>query len=486
MYNCFIRKTGEGFSKGEVHNVKIRWIKVSLVTILIIAVVFVGVIGFQKYQFSKSRNKVIMQMDRLMKDQDGGNFRRLDKKEDGVEIISYIPKTSTKQDNEIIQKEIEKAKSAEIKKLNRDKDKQGIIFYTYQKQKMAEQVVSYKAVQSEYVKEGKTKFVLKDKKDICKNIVTDAKTGALLTLGDVLIKNDETKLNLKTAAEQELIKTGDIPLKDVGKLGGIKSLVKWDQTDFELTNSELIVPVEAPGISGPKKVNLKLADIASSVNKRYLPSSVKVPEIPKAKTNKRIALTFDDGPSASVTPGVLDTLKRYDVKATFFVLGSSVVQNPGLVKRELDEGHQVGSHSWDHPQLTKLSEQKVYNQILQTQKVVFDQTGYFPTTMRPPYGAVNKKVADEIGLPIIQWSVDTEDWNNKNAKVVTQRVLAGATDGAIVLMHDIHKTTAASLDETLKQLKSQGFEFVTINELYGEKLQIGKQYFDKTESRMVK
>ncbi|EAG9603759.1 polysaccharide deacetylase family protein, partial [Listeria monocytogenes] len=88
---------------------KIRWIRLSLVAILIIAVVFIGVIGFQKYQFSKSRNKVIMQMDRLMKDQDGGNFRRLDKKENGVEIISYIPKTTEKKDNEIIQKEIGKA-----------------------------------------------------------------------------------------------------------------------------------------------------------------------------------------------------------------------------------------------------------------------------------------------------------------------------------------------------------------------------------------
>lgn len=425
-------------------------------------------------------------MDRLMKDQDGGNFRRLDKKENGVEIISYIPKTTEKKDNEIIQKEIEKATDAEVKKLKRDNEKQGIIFYTYQKQKMAEQAVSYKAVQSEYVKEGKTKFVLKEKKDICKNIVTDAETGALLTLGEVLIKNDETKLNVKSAVEQELIKTGDYSLKDVGNLGNIKSLVKWDQTDFEITNSELILPIEVPGASEPKKVNVQLADIANSVNKRYLPSSVKVPEVPKAKTNKRIALTFDDGPSAAVTPQVLDTLKRYDVKATFFVLGSSVVQNPGLVKRELAEGHQVGSHSWDHPQLTKLSTQEVYNQILQTQKVVFDQTGYFPTTMRPPYGAVNKEVAEAIGLPIIQWSVDTEDWKNKNAGVVTQRVLAGATDGAIVLMHDIHKTTAASLDATLQQLKSQGYEFVTIDELYGEKLQIGKQYFDKTESRMVK
>ncbi|MCN84092.1 polysaccharide deacetylase family protein [Listeria monocytogenes] len=465
---------------------KIRWIRLSLVTVLIIAVVFVGVIGFQKYQFSKSRNKVIMQMDRLMKDQDGGNFRRLDKKENGVEIISYIPKTTEKKDNEIIQKEIEKATDAEVKKLNRDKETQGIIFYTYQKHRMAEQAISYKAVQSEYVKEGRTKFVLKDKKDICKNIVTDAETGALLTLGEVLIKSNQTKLNLKTAVEEELIKTGGFSLKDVGNLGEIKSLVKWNQTDFEITNSELILPVKIPGAPEPNKVKVKLADIASSVNKRYLPSNVKVPEVPKAKTNKRIALTFDDGPSASVTPGVLDTLKRHNVKATFFVLGSSVIQNPGLVKRELEEGHQVGSHSWDHPQLTKQSTQEVYNQILKTQKAVFDQTGYFPTTMRPPYGAVNKQVAEEIGLPIIQWSVDTEDWKNKNAGIVTKKVLAGATDGAIVLMHDIHKTTAASLDATLTKLKNQGYEFVTIDELYGEKLQIGKQYFDKTDSRMVK
>lgn len=143
---------------------KIRWIRISLVAVLIIAVVFIGVIGFQKYQFSKSRNKVIMQMDRLMKDQDGGNFRRLDKKENGVEIISYIPKTTEKKDNEIIQKEIGKATDAEVKKLNRDKETQGIIFYTYQKHRMAEQAISYKAVQSEYVKEGRTKFVLKDKK----------------------------------------------------------------------------------------------------------------------------------------------------------------------------------------------------------------------------------------------------------------------------------------------------------------------------------
>lgn len=94
---------------------KIRWIRLSLVAILIIAVVFIGVIGFQKYQFSKSRNKVIMQMDRLMKDQDGGNFRRLDKKENGVEIISYIPKTTEKKTTKLSKKKLERPQMQRLK-----------------------------------------------------------------------------------------------------------------------------------------------------------------------------------------------------------------------------------------------------------------------------------------------------------------------------------------------------------------------------------
>lgn len=465
---------------------KKRWIRISLVAILIIAVVFIGVKGFQRYQFSKSRNKVIMQMDRLMKDQSGSDFHRLDKKENGVEIISYIPKTTTKKDNITVQKEVNKAADLERKKLDNEKDKEGIIFYTFQKQKLAENVVSYKIEQHEYVKEGQTKLTLKSKKDVCQNIVTDAETGDLLTLGEVLLKSNDTKFNIKTAVEQELIKSGDIPLKDIGNLGEIKGITNWEETNFGLTDTDLILPINVPGYPKLKKVNLKLADIASYVNKKYIPAGVEIPSAQKAVSGKKIALTFDDGPSQTVTPKVLATLKRYNAKATFFVLGSRVLENPDLVKQELDEGHQVGSHSWDHPQLTKLSNKEVYDQILKTQKVVFDQTGYFPTTMRPPYGAINKEVAEEIGIPIVQWSVDTEDWKIKNPKAVTKKVMANASDGAIVLMHDIHPTTGDSLDKTLKLLKKQGYQFVTVNELYNEKLKIGKQYFDANDSRMVK
>lgn len=461
---------------------KIRWLRFLVAAILIIVVVFAGVKGYQKYQYTKSRNKVIAQMDKLMEEKNGSNFRRLDKTEDGIEIISYIPTTVKKEDNKTIQNEMEKATNLEKNKL---KDKEGILFYTYHKQTLAKNAISYKVEQYEYVKTESTQLTLENEKDICTNLVTDADTGALLTLGNVLIKNDETKLDVKTMLEQEIIKSGEIPLKDIGNLGEVKSLVDWDDTNFGLTSTELILPIEIPGYPKIKQVKLKLADIASDVNKRYLPDDIRIPATPKAKSGKKIALTFDDGPSPSVTPKVLATLKRYNAKATFFVLGSRVIANPGLVKQELDAGHQVGSHSWDHPQLTKLSKKEVYDQILKTQKVVFDQTGYFPTTMRPPYGAVNKEVAEEIGIPIIQWSVDTEDWKIRNPKSVTMKVLANASDGAIVLMHDIHPTTGDSLEKTLKLLKKQGYQFVTVNELFSEKLKIGKQYFDESESRMA-
>ncbi|MBC1482715.1 polysaccharide deacetylase family protein [Listeria sp. FSL L7-1509] len=459
---------------------RIRWFRLSVAAIFLIIILVVGMKEFQKYQFTKSRNKVIAQMDKLMAEKNGSEFRRLEKVKDGVEIISYIPKTATKEDNKTIQNEVNEA----IDKAQLEKAE--IIFYTFQKRKLVKNAVSYKVEQYEYVKEGQTKLSLQNEKDICKNLVTDAETGNLLTLENVLQKSDETKVKIKTAVEQELIKSGDIPLKDIGVLGEVKSIAKWTDTNFGLTDTELILPIEVPGYLKIKKVNLKLADIADLVNKRYLPADIKVPATPKAKAGKKIALTFDDGPSASVTPKVLETLKRNKVKATFFVLGSQALQNPGLVKRELNDGHQVGSHSWDHPQLTKLSKKEVYDQVLKTQKVIFDQTGYFPTTVRPPYGAVNKEVAEEMGLPIIQWSVDTEDWKNKNPKIITSKIMASASDGAIVLMHDIHSTTEASLDKTIKLLKKQGYQFVTINELFSEKLQVGKQYFDESEARIVK
>lgn len=303
---------------------------------------------------------------------------------------------------------------------------------------------------------------------------------------DVLNRQPDALLELKRKMQETLIATGKIPLEKIGALGEASYPENLDETDIAITDTELSVPISIPGFAKIKQVAIPLSSFAAYVDPHHLPAGIEPPAPHQMVSGKKIALTFDDGPSAKVTPRILATLKKYQAKATFFVLGSEVAEHPGLVKAELDAGHQVANHSWSHPQLTKLSDRDVAEQILKTQMVVYQQTGYFPELVRPPYGAVHKNTALAIGLPIAQWSEDTEDWKYKSGRHVTNKIVSSAYDGGMILMHDIHPTTADGLDAALKKLKELGYQFVTVDELLQEKPEIGHQYFDATDERAVK
>jgi peptidoglycan-N-acetylglucosamine deacetylase len=182
-----------------------------------------------------------------------------------------------------------------------------------------------------------------------------------------------------------------------------------------------------------------------------------------------IAMTFDDGPSPETTPRLLDILKQRNIKATFFMIGQNAERNPAIVKRILAEGHEIGNHSWTHPQLSKLSDDRVTEEINKTQNAIKDASGYTPVLMRPPYGAITARQKDwiekQFGLSVIIWSVDPFDWKRPGASVIEQRILAGARPGAIVLSHDIHKQTVDSMPATLDALAAKGFKFVTVSQL---------------------
>jgi peptidoglycan/xylan/chitin deacetylase (PgdA/CDA1 family) len=182
-----------------------------------------------------------------------------------------------------------------------------------------------------------------------------------------------------------------------------------------------------------------------------------------------IAMTFDDGPSAENTPRLLDILKQRNIKATFFLLGENVVQHPEIVKRILAEGHEIGNHSWDHPQLSKLSDDRVTSELTRTSDAIREACGYTPKVMRPPYGAITKRqrdwIAEKLGLSIILWSVDPLDWKRPGPSVVSRRILSGAGPGAIILSHDIHKPTVDAMPATFDALLAKGFKFVTVSEL---------------------
>jgi peptidoglycan/xylan/chitin deacetylase (PgdA/CDA1 family) len=182
-----------------------------------------------------------------------------------------------------------------------------------------------------------------------------------------------------------------------------------------------------------------------------------------------IAMTFDDGPSPETTPRLLDILKQRNIKATFFMIGQNVERNPEIVKRILAEGHEIGNHSWTHPQLAKLSDDRVTEEITKTQNAIKSAAGYTPTLLRPPYGSITARqkewIESQFGLSVILWSVDPFDWKRPGASVIEQRILAGAQPGAIILSHDIHKQTVDSMPATLDALAAKGYKFVTVSQL---------------------
>lgn len=192
-----------------------------------------------------------------------------------------------------------------------------------------------------------------------------------------------------------------------------------------------------------------------------------------------VALTFDDGPYPRATVSILNTLKKYDCVATFFVLGNRVPNYKNIIQRMVDEGNELGNHSYNHKQLTALTPKELKEQINRTQKAVFDVVGSEPKFLRPTYGSYDEKLRAAIDMPIILWSIDPQDWKIKDAKKINDHILSRVKDGDIILMHDIFEATAEAAEMLVPELLNRGFQLVTVSELYelrGEALLVGNIY----------
>jgi polysaccharide deacetylase family sporulation protein PdaB len=191
-----------------------------------------------------------------------------------------------------------------------------------------------------------------------------------------------------------------------------------------------------------------------------------------SRYKKQVALTFDDGPDNNYTLQILDILKKEHVKATFFVVGTMAKRYPSVLKRIDQEGHIVSNHSWNHPVLTKLPEAGVMKQIEDTNNVVKNAIGKTPLLIRPPYGALNKKLAKSIGnkgYKLIYWDVDTLDWNNQTPEKILGTVKKDLKTGSIILQHSAGsksiQATVTALPNIIHYLRNQGYEFVTIDDM---------------------
>ncbi len=182
-----------------------------------------------------------------------------------------------------------------------------------------------------------------------------------------------------------------------------------------------------------------------------------------------IALTFDDGPHPTHTPRLLDLLKARNVKATFYVVATNAKRYPEIMRRMVAEGHEIGNHTVNHPNLAKMSADGVRNELRACHDAIVSATGVAPRTMRPPYGAITAAqkswIRQEFGYPTILWSVDPEDWKKPGPGVVASRLVSGASPGGILLAHDIHAGTIDAMPSTVDQLLGRGFRFVTVTQL---------------------
>lgn len=178
-----------------------------------------------------------------------------------------------------------------------------------------------------------------------------------------------------------------------------------------------------------------------------------------------IALTFDDGPHPTLTPRLLALLAEDDVRATFFLVGNRAQQWPDVVRAISAGGHEIGNHSWNHPDLTRLGNDEITQQIARTDAAILAITGAAPDIVRLPYDASSARVLSLIDRPVIWWDIDTLDWKANSVGEVVDSAVRRSRSGSIVLMHDIHAMTVSAVRGVVAGLRARGFEFVTVSEL---------------------
>lgn len=204
-----------------------------------------------------------------------------------------------------------------------------------------------------------------------------------------------------------------------------------------------------------REEEIKVEDVREAA--AYVSASVQ-------EEGKKIAITFDDGPS-SCTPELLDGLKERNVKATFFLIGQNAEKYPDIVKRLDEEGHLIGNQTYHHVEITKVPENEASDEILKTNEVLTEITGKEVLYMRPPFGAWQKEL--ELQMPVlpVMWTIDPLDWTTENADEIVNKVVTEAEENDIILLHDCYKSSVNAALRIIDLLQEEGFEFVTVDEL---------------------
>ena len=179
----------------------------------------------------------------------------------------------------------------------------------------------------------------------------------------------------------------------------------------------------------------------------------------------KVALTFDDGPHRIYTKNLLDGLRERGVKATFFVVGENIPGNEDLIQQMEADGHLIGNHTYDHADISKLSDEENCRELQKTSDLVKEITGYGTAYVRPPFGNWKDTMDCRVTMISVKWTIDTLDWKSKNVAEIIGKVMQQISDYDIILMHDYYETSVEAALQIVDRLQEEGYEFVTVEDL---------------------
>lgn len=319
----------------------------------------------------------------------------------------------------------------------------------------------------------------------------DNKTKEFVDL-KYFFKDEESFKKLSSIAYYYVLKLEDKTFDELWvKRGTDPTIDNYRHFNFKDEGLEILFPPYqiASWADGEIKITIPYEEINDLLKEEYRNTSKEeevvsiIPEVrdlTKYQDKKLIAFTFDDGPSETNTNYLLDNLDNYDAKVTFFVLGSRVNSNKETIKRAYLEGNAIGSHTYNHRNLNLLSDVALMNEVKKTNEAIKEVIGTSPTLLRPPYGNLTAHGKELANMSIVLWNIDPLDWKYKDKNRVAQEIIEHAHDGAIVLVHDIYKSSVEGALLAMEELQKQGYAFVTINEmaqLRGIKLDTTTSYF---------
>ena len=458
-------------AKRENHD-KIRMSLIALVAIFSVSICVLGLmIGYKIYTKQSFEQKIESlkkeKDDQLSEGNQKDHFRK-----GQVEVIAYYPL----QGEQVISS-VKEIMTQDIKE--NLEDKENLVFYYTEKQDSTLKGIVNRSVMKQVYDLTSSKVEETEKTSLAKVHLTE--NGKPFTLDQLF--SDASK------AKEQLIKELTSFLQDkkleqekvdqIVKGFSDQDLSAWN---FDYKDSQIIL-YPSHAVENLDEIALPVSSFFEVIQSSYLLD--KDAELYKAyyekKNRKVVALTFDDGPNPATTNQALDTLSKYGIKATFFVLGKNVSGNEEILKRMKADGHVIGNHSWSHPILSQLSLDEAKKQITDTEDVLTKVLGSSSKLMRPPYGAITDDIRNSLDLSFIMWDVDSLDWKNKNEASILTEIQREVKNGSIILMHDIHAETVHALPKVIDYLKGQGYDFVTVPDLLDSRLKAHQLYYDRDQ-----